>query len=128
MISILILIALSALAGFAAGSFFRWSALVVTAVWLAPLAAFALQRQDFTAVSGISIIVACLAINQAAYVIATWLNGGQGGNGDHLPQQGLDDIPDDDRNDDIRGEHKRDQKNHLNLAQFAFRRRRNLAL
>jgi hypothetical protein len=102
MISILILIALSALAGFAAGSFFRWSALVVTGAWLAPLAAFALQRQDFTATSGISIIVACLAINQAAYVIATWLNGGQGGNGDHLPQQGLDDIPDDDRNDDIR--------------------------
>jgi hypothetical protein len=128
MISILILIALSALAGFAAGSFFRWSALVVTGAWLAPLAAFALQRQDFTAVSGISIIVACLAINQAAYVIAIRMNDDQGGNEGHLPQQGLDDIPDDDRNDDIRGEHKRDQKTHLNLAQFAFRRRRNLAL
>jgi hypothetical protein len=109
MISISILITLSALAGFGAGSFFRWSALVVTGAWLAPLAAFALQRHDFTAVSGISIIVACLAINQAAYVIAIRLNDDQGGNGDHLPQQGLDDIPDDDRNDEIRGEHKRDK-------------------
>jgi hypothetical protein len=128
MISISILIALSALSGFAAGSFFRWSALVVTGAWLAPLSAFALQRQDFTGFSGISIIVACLAINQATYVIAIRLKDDQGGNEDHLPQQGLDDVPDDDRDDDIRGERKRDQKTHLNLAQFAFRRRRNLAL
>jgi hypothetical protein len=86
----------------------------------ARLAAFALQRQDFMALSGISILVAFLAINQAAYVIAIRMNDDQGGNEGHLPQQGLDDIPDDDRNDDIRGEHKRDQKTHLNLAQFAF--------
>jgi hypothetical protein len=128
MISILILMALSALSGFAAGSFFSWPALVMTGAGLAPLVAFALQRQDFTALSGISIIVACLAINQAAYVIAIRLNDDQGGNEDHLPQQGLDRIPHDDRNDDIRGEHKRDQKTHFNLAQFAILWRRNLAL
>jgi hypothetical protein len=110
MISISILIALSALSGFAAGSFFRWSALVVTGAGLAPLAAFALQRQDFTAFSGISIIVACLAINQAAYVIAIRMNDDQGGNEGHLPQQGLNDIAGDGRNDDVRGEHKRDRK------------------
>jgi hypothetical protein len=92
MISISILIALSALSGFAAGSFFSWSALVVTGAGLAPLAAFALQRQDFTALSGISIIVACLAINQAAYVIAVRLSDDQGGDEDHLPQQRLDCI------------------------------------
>jgi hypothetical protein len=128
MVSISILIALSALSGFAAGSFFSWPALVVTGAGLAPLAAFALQRQDFPALSGISIIVACLAINQAAYVIAIRLKDDQGGNEDHLSQQGLDGIPHDDRNDDIRGEHKRDQKAHLNLAQFVIPRRRNLAL
>jgi hypothetical protein len=128
MISISILIALSALSGFAAGSFFSSSALVATGAGLAPLAAFVLQRQDFTALSGISIIVACLAINQAAYVIAIRLKGDQGGNDDHLLQQGLDDVSDDDRNDDYRGEQKRDQKHHLNLAQFAFMRRRNSAL
>lgn len=127
MISILILIALSALSGFAAGSFFRWSALVGTGAALAPLAAFALQRQDFAALSGISIIVACLAINQAAYVIATRLKDDQDGDEDHLPQQALDDIPDDDRNDDTRGEHRLDQKN-LSILPNAFRRRRNLAL
>jgi hypothetical protein len=128
MISISILIALSALSGFAAGSFFRWSALVVTAAGLAPLAAFTLQRQDFTALSGISIIVACLAINQAAYVIAVRLNGDRGGDEDHLPQQGLDYIPHDDGNDDIRCEDERHQKTNLNLAQLAMPRRRNLAL
>ena len=127
MISILILIALSALSGLAAGSFFRWPALVGTGAALAPLAAFALQRQDFVALSGISIIVACLAINQAAYLIATRLNDDQGGDEGHLPQQGLDDIPDDDRNDDIRGEHRRDQKT-ISILLNAFGRRRNLAL
>jgi hypothetical protein len=128
MISISILIALSALSGFAAGSFFSWSALVVTGAGLAPLAAFALQRQDFAALSGISIIVACLATNQAAYVIAVRLNDHSGGDEDHLPQQGLDCIPDDNRNDDIRCEDERHQKTHLNLAQFAVPGRRNLAL
>jgi hypothetical protein len=128
MISILILIALSALSGFAAGSFFPWSALVVTGAGLAPLAAFALQRQDFTALSGISIIVACLAVNQAAYVIAVRLSDDQGGDEDHLPQQRPDCIPDDDGNDDIRREDERHQKTHLNLARFAIPGRRNSAL
>jgi len=38
---------------------------------LAPLSTVALQNQDFGALSGISVIVACLTIHQAAYVVGT---------------------------------------------------------
>jgi hypothetical protein len=102
--SILILVALSTLSGFVAGGLFSWPSFVLTGIGLATLAAVVLQRQDFAALPGISIIVACLAVNQAAYVIAIWLK-----NEDYLPQRGSDDIPHDRRNDDIHREHKRHQ-------------------
>jgi hypothetical protein len=129
MSSILILVTLSALSGFVAGRYFSWPALVVAGGVLAPLSALVLQRQDFTTLPGISIIVACLAINQLAYVIAIRLKNDSGGNaeGRRLPQQGLDDVPRDDRNDDIHHEHQRHQKAHFNLAQFAVPRQADLA-
>jgi hypothetical protein len=71
---------------------------------LAPLAAVVLQRQDFTALPGISVIVGCLVINQAAHVVAIWLK-----NGDYLPQKRTDDVPYNGRNDRIDREHKRHQ-------------------
>jgi hypothetical protein len=67
--SILILLALSALLGFVLASYFSWPAILVAGAVLAPLSAFVLQNQGFGALSGISITVACLAINQAAYVV-----------------------------------------------------------
>jgi hypothetical protein len=58
MSSILILLALSALSGFALGiGYFSWPAIVVAGVVLAPLSTVVLQNQDFDALSGISVIV-----------------------------------------------------------------------
>jgi hypothetical protein len=42
--------------------------------------AVVLRRQDFTALPGISIIVACLAINQLAYALAIRVKNDSGGN------------------------------------------------
>ena len=67
---ILILLALSALLGFILGrNNFRWHAIAAVAMVLAPLSAVILQNQGFGALSGISMIVACLAVNQVAYLI-----------------------------------------------------------
>lgn len=129
MTSIWILLALSALSGFAAGRFFSWPALVVTGAGLAPLAAVVLQRQDFAALPGISVIVACLAINQAAYVIgAIRVNGGPGnGPVEKLFQQRANDVPHNGRDDDVRREQKREQKTQFKLAQLTNQRQADLA-
>jgi hypothetical protein len=78
--------------------------------------AVVLRRQDFTALPGISIIVACLAINQLAYVIAIWWKSdpNEGNPANHLPQQGLDDVPRDNRSNDIHHQHKRHHNAHFN--------------
>ena len=61
MISILILLTLSAVSGFVAGKYFFWPALVVLGAVPALLSAVVLQNQGFDALPGISIIVACRA-------------------------------------------------------------------
>jgi hypothetical protein len=91
-------------ARFQRSSYFSWPSLVMTGGLLAPLAAVVLQRQDFTALPGISVIVGCLVINQAAHVVAIWLK-----NRDYLPQKRTDDVPYNGRNDRIDREHKRHQ-------------------
>jgi hypothetical protein len=63
-------------ARFQRSSYFSWPSLVMTGGLLAPLAAVVLQRQDFTALPGISVIVGCLVINSAAYGVAIWLKTG----------------------------------------------------
>jgi hypothetical protein len=121
MSSILILLALGALSGFVLGvGRFSWSAILVVGAVLAPLSAVVLQNQGFGALSGISITVACLAINQAAYVVGAIRanNGPTDGSAEDLPQQRADDEPSDGRDDDIRSEHKRQHKNQFNLAQL----------
>jgi hypothetical protein len=114
---ILILLALGALSGFGLGiGRFSWPAILVLGAVLAPLSAVVLQNQGFGALSGISIIVACLAINQAAYVIGTIrANGPEDG----LPQQRADDEPNHGRDHDIRSQHKRQRNNQFKLAQLA---------
>jgi hypothetical protein len=117
MSSILILLALSALSGYVLGiGRFSWPAILVMGALLAPLSAVVLQNQDFGALSGISIVVACLAINQAAYVVGTIR--ANNGPKDGLPQQHADEKPHDGRDDDIRSEHKRQHNNQFKLAQF----------
>ena len=74
MISILILLALSAVSGFVLGrNNFRWQTILAAAMLLAPASAAILQSHGFRdALSGISTVIACLTINQIAYLIG-WL-------------------------------------------------------
>jgi hypothetical protein len=67
--AVFILLALSAVSGLAIGNTFSWFAILMCGATLAMLSAAVLQTAGFGAVAGISIIVACLAVNQAAYLI-----------------------------------------------------------
>jgi hypothetical protein len=61
------------LIGFALGASFSWPAIVASGIGLAILSAAVLQIAAFGALSGIAIIVACLTVNQLAYVMAVVL-------------------------------------------------------
>ena len=120
MISILILLALSAVSGFVLGrNHFPYHAMLAAAVVLAPLSAVILQNQGFGALSGIFTIVTCLTLNQVAYFIgAIRANRGP----DDLPHQQADDVPRDGRNDDVRRQQKREQNTQFKLAQLTDQR------
>jgi hypothetical protein len=64
----LILLTLSALIGFGLGRF-SWRAIATASVVLALLSAFVLQMQGFGTLPGIAIIVVCLTVSQAAYLV-----------------------------------------------------------
>ena len=68
---IFILLAVSGLSGYVIGrSGSSWPALIMAGATLAMVCAVFLQEQEFTALPGISMIVACLMVNQIAYVLA----------------------------------------------------------
>jgi hypothetical protein len=70
--SILILLAVSSLLGLVLASFSRL-AIGVSGLVLAFLSAVVLQYEGFGFLAGIAIIVACLTVNQIAYLIPRWL-------------------------------------------------------
>jgi hypothetical protein len=123
MTSILILLALSALSGFVIGkSRFAWPALVVTGAVLTPLAAVVLQWQGFAPLPGIFTIVACLVVNQVAYVLAIRLNDDLTGRSDGAsPEHHANGVPRDDRDDDIRHKDERNQNTPSRLVGLADR-------
>jgi hypothetical protein len=67
MSTIVVLLALSAAIGFALGSF-SWLAIAVSGVALAVLSSVALHIQGFSTFPGIAIVIACLTMNQIAYL------------------------------------------------------------
>jgi hypothetical protein len=69
----IVLIVASALVGIATGYFFRIWALVVIAPIIAILSAVVLRSYEFGMLAGVSVIAACLAICQLAYLAATFL-------------------------------------------------------
>ena len=118
MTSILILLALSVLSGFVVGkSRFSWPALIVMGAVLAPLTAAVLQWQGFAPLPGIFTIVACLVVNQLAYVLAIRLN--TGGSAENLPEQRTNGVSHDDRNDDVCHNDKGEQNSQFHLAAMA---------
>jgi hypothetical protein len=125
MSSIAILLALSALSGFLLGvSRFSWWAIMAAGAVLAPVCAIMLQNLGFSALSGISIIVVCLAINQVAYVVGRSVP--NDGPEDGLPHQRADDEPHDGREDDIRRQHKHQKNSRLKQAQLTNQRQADL--
>jgi hypothetical protein len=64
-----ILLVLSAATGLVLGTSFSWPAIVASGIGLAILSAAVLQITGFGALFGIAIIVACLTVNQLAYVM-----------------------------------------------------------
>lgn len=66
--AILFLLAVGTLFGRALGRHFSWVAILASGIALAVLAAAVLQREGFGALAGIATIVACLTVNQIAYL------------------------------------------------------------
>jgi hypothetical protein len=69
----IILLALSALIGFALGTSFSWVAILISSALLAVLSSAVLQIQGFGALPGIAIVAGCLTVNQAAYLAGALL-------------------------------------------------------
>ena len=110
MSAVIILLALSALIGFALGTSFSWMAIVISGVVLGAISAAALQVQGFGAFWGIAIIVVCLTVNQMAYLAgALWRSKG-------LFQKQADKEPGQRRNENIAGERHQQQKSPSSFA------------
>jgi hypothetical protein len=84
----LVLIAASALVGVAAGLRLKAFALVPVALVIALLSAAVLHRNGFGPGGGIVIIIGCLVLNQAAYILVQVLASGL------TPAASLDDVID----------------------------------
>ncbi|WP_256807384.1 hypothetical protein [Bradyrhizobium sp. Bra64] len=72
-----VLIVASALVGMATGYFFRIWALVVISPLIAIFSAGVLKYNEYGLVVGVTIIAACLAVCQLAYLAMTYLLYGQ---------------------------------------------------
>jgi hypothetical protein len=68
---VIVLLALSALIGFALGTSFSWLAIAASGAGIAALSSMILQTQGFGALPGIALVVACLTVNQMAYLAST---------------------------------------------------------
>jgi hypothetical protein len=97
MTAMIVLVALSALVGFALGTSFSWLAIAASSIGIAVLSSAILQIQGFGALPGIAIVVACLAVNQMAYLAGAF------GRSRGLFQKPADDEPGQRRNKDVAG-------------------------
>jgi membrane peptidoglycan carboxypeptidase len=68
MTAIILLLALSALIGFVLGTGFSWFAIAASSIGIAFLSSAILQVQGFSWLPGIAVVVACLTVNQMAYL------------------------------------------------------------
>ena len=70
---IVLLLAVSVIVGLVLGLFFSWIAIVASGLVLAIVSAAVLQKEGFSFFVGISTVVACLTVNQLAYLIGVKL-------------------------------------------------------
>jgi hypothetical protein len=118
---IVILAGLAAVAGFMLGRWRSQWAGMAAGVALAFLSTLVLRRIDLSAGVGIPAVAAILAISQAAYLIGL-MRGGQAQGARFLPDQKVDDVPDDGRDGDVRHEHEGQQKGPFHTAEINKRR------
>jgi hypothetical protein len=72
MSAVIVLLALSALIGYALGTYsFSYIAIAISGVLLAVASSEVLQMQGFSALFGIEIVVTCLAVNQLSYLLGS---------------------------------------------------------
>jgi hypothetical protein len=100
----IVLLALSALIGFALGTSFSWFAIAASSIVIAVLSSAILQIQGVGALPGIAIVVACLAVNQMAYLAGAF------GRPSGLFQKQADKEPGQRRNNDVAGKPDQHQK------------------
>jgi hypothetical protein len=100
--TVLVLLAVSAATGFAVGTAFTWFAILISGAAIAMIFAAVLQTMGFGAMAGISIIVACLTVNQAAYLLGVDRRRS-------LIQKQAGDEPREGRNSEIAGENQQKQ-------------------
>jgi hypothetical protein len=67
------LLAVSAIVGVILGFYFSWVAILASGLVLAILSATVLQYLGFGSLPGIAIIIACLSVNQMAYLVGAAL-------------------------------------------------------
>jgi hypothetical protein len=73
--AIFVLFTVSALVGLLMGLFdFSWIALAVSGVILAFISAILLRAEGLSAIVGIALIVSCLSVNQATFLIGVILS------------------------------------------------------
>jgi hypothetical protein len=70
---VVVLLAVSAVTGFALGSF-SWLAIAMSGFLLALIASAALHLEGFSSLPGIAIVVTCLSVNQMAYLAGIFAN------------------------------------------------------
>jgi hypothetical protein len=102
---VLVLAALAAVSGFLLGQWrLRWAG-IAAGVVLAFVSAFVLRKIELSPGIGIPAVAAVLAISQATYLIGL-MRSGQGPGARFLPDEQVDDVPDDGRDDDVSHEYK----------------------
>jgi hypothetical protein len=120
--SMIVLFALSLMIGVALGRF-SWRAIALSSLALALVASVVLHHQEFGPLAGIAIIVACLTINQTAYLAGVWFVDRRWA---RLVQKKADNYPGQRRNESIR--HKDYQEQRYPSATAIARRRSDLCL
>jgi hypothetical protein len=93
MTAVILLLALSALIGFVLGTGFSWFAIAASSIGIAFLSSAILQIQGFSWLPGIAVVVACLTVNQMAFLAGTIYraDGPFDDQADREPSQGRDD-------------------------------------
>jgi hypothetical protein len=104
MTAVIVLLALSALIGFALGTSFSWLAIAASCTGIAVLSSVILQNQGFGALPGIAIVVACLTVIQISYLAGAFRRPSG------LVQKQADKEPSQRRNNDIAGKPHQQQK------------------